>query len=42
MDNLLNGQSPIAVIPMKGLQRNDDAMKNRGWYKKGPKLCIIH
>ena len=24
----------IIAMPMKGLRRNDDAMKNHGWYNK--------
>jgi hypothetical protein len=24
-------------MPMKGLRRNDDAIKYRSWYKKNPK-----
>jgi hypothetical protein len=27
---LLN-HSPIVALPMKGLRRNDDAIKNRSW-----------
>jgi len=42
MDNLPNGQSPIEAMPMKGLRRNGDAMKNRCWYQKSSELSIIH
>jgi hypothetical protein len=29
-------------MPMKGLRRNDDAMKKQSWYQKSAKLSIIH
>ena len=33
-------KSPIAAMPMNGLRRNDDAMKNRNWYKKLHSSCL--
>ena len=28
-------------MPMKGLRRNDDAMKNRSWYQKNYIICSV-
>ena len=33
-------KSPIAVEKMKGLRRNDDAMKNNCWYQKASRLFV--